>query len=376
MKLLYVEKTLAIHGGIERVLTDKLNWLVEYGGCEVCLLIANQGENPYVFPLNSKVECYDLNIMFHQIFRCPLWKRYFRLYQLRKLFRKCISERIQEFSPDVIICTRLEYIYDVMKVRGSIPVIYESHHSFLAYKFEKYSCLQRLQLRMWHHALKKTQMIISLTQGDALEWKKLNPHVQVIPNLVHLNNTGRYSDCSTKSAIFVGRFSYQKDIPSLIRVWELVSQRHPDWQLHIFGGYGDQKDQLLSEINQLGANINIVIHQPTTSIYEEYINNSMLLMTSRFEPFGLVLPEAMSCGLPVVSFDCPYGPADIITDGQDGFLIKDRSINNYVDRVCLLIENEELRYKIGKAGVLSSHRFEINIIMPQWIKLFEQLSIE
>ena len=122
----------------------------------------------------------------------------------------------------------------------------------------------------------------------------------------------------------------------------------------------------------MGANV--VMHQPTTSIDEKYLKSSMLLMTSRFEPFGLVLPEAMSYGLPVIAFDCPYGPADIISEGKDGFLIKNRDINDYVEKVCLLMENEDLRIKMGQAGILSSQRFKVNNIMPQWIQLFNQLS--
>jgi glycosyltransferase involved in cell wall biosynthesis len=100
----------------------------------------------------------------------------------------------------------------------------------------------------------------------------------------------------------------------------------------------------------------------------------MLLLTSLYEPFGLVLPEAMSCGLPVVAFDCPYGPADIITDGVDGFLIKDRDIEAFADRVCQLIESEELRCQMGKQGVVSSQRYRADRIMPMWNRLFQELA--
>ena len=105
----------------------------------------------------------------------------------------------------------------------------------------------------------------------------------------------------------------------------------------------------------------------------KYKESSILLFTSLYEPFGLVLPEAMSCGLPVVAFDCPYGPADIVNDGVDGFLIANRSIEEYVEKVCFLIENEKLRIDMGKAGISSSQRFNECIIMPQWKKLFEEL---
>lgn len=371
MKLLYVLNTMTIHGGVERVITDKLNWLVEHGGFEVCLLTANQGNHPIAFPLSPKVECHDLEIMFHQMYRYSGLKRYLQFFKLHQLFRNRLVEWIRAFSPDVIICTRLDYIPDIIKVSDAIPVVHESHNSFISYRLERLSIFQRLQIQACFRALKKVRMIISLTHGDLSEWKKLTPHVQLIPNVVHLNDTGRYSDCHSKSAIFVGRYSYQKDIQSLLQIWELVHQRYPDWQLHIFGGYGTEQDDLQSQIRE--KNVNIILHEPTTAIFEEYLKCSMLLMTSRYEPFGLVLPEAMSCGLPVVAFDCPYGPADIITDGVDGFLIKNRSIEEYADKVFLLIDNEEQRWGMGKNGLLSSQRYEASSVMPQWKELFEQL---
>jgi glycosyltransferase involved in cell wall biosynthesis len=371
MKLLYVVSELSIHGGIERVVTDKLNWLVEYGGCEVCLLLANQGENPIVFPLNTKVEYHDLSVKFHEIYHYSRLKRYYHYFRLHLIFRQKMSNYIHNFEPNVIVCTRLEYIYDVMNVSGDIPVVYEAHNSFLAYKYEKYSWKQRLQMRFLYRALKKVQMIVALTNGDALQWKRINSHIQVIPNVVHLNRTSRYSDCRSKSVIFVGRFSDQKDYHSLLQVWNIVSLRHADWQLNIYGGYGDQLDKLRSVIANNDANI--VIHKPISSINDEYINNSLLLMTSNFEPFGLVLPEAMSCGLPVIAFDCPYGPADIITDGVDGFLVSNRDINSFANIVCRLLENEELRRKIGQAGIKSSQRYDACYVMPQWMNLFREL---
>ncbi len=372
MKLLYIDKTLAIHGGIERVLTDKLNWLVEHGDYEVCLLLANQGNHPIVFPLNPKVECHDLGIMFHQVYRYSGLKRYLLMLKLHRLFRKCLIAKIQAFSPDIIVFTRIGLVCDIMKVHGNVPVVYEAHNTFLNCAMERYSWLQILQIKYWQCALRKVQVIVALTQGDALEWKNINSYVQVIPNVVHLNDSGKYSDCCSKSAIFVGRYSYQKDLESLLKIWEVVNKRHPDWQLHLFGGYGDRKEELQLDISQQGTNI--VIHQPTTSIFEEYLNSSMLIMTSRFEPFGLVLPEAMSCGLPVIAFDCPYGPSDIISDGIDGFLIKNRSINEFVDKVCLLMEDENLRKKLGRAGIQSSQIYQASVIMPQWIHLFNEIS--
>ena len=372
MKLLYVDNALAIHGGIERVLTDKLNWLVEYGDCEICLLTANQGNHPIVFPLSAKVECHDLGIMFHQMYHYSVWKRCRLFFKLHQLYRQRMSAQIQAFSPDIIICTRLDFVGDVIKVSGNIPVVYESHESYIVDEFERNSWQRKLVVKYWYHTLKNIQVIVSLTQRDALDWKKINPHVEVIPNVVHLNDSGICSDCSSKNAIFVGRFSYQKDLQSLLRIWDIVSQRHPDWQLHVYGGYGVEKDMILSEVKKMDANI--LVHESTSDIMERYKESSILLLTSRYEPFGLVLPEAMSCGLPVVAFDCPYGPADIIADGVDGFLIKNRDIDEFANKVCQLIESEELRRQMGNNGIISSQRYRADAVMPQWIRLFDELT--
>ena len=371
MRLLYVTDALINHGGMERVLIDKLNWLVENERFDVCLLLTDHGDNPIVYPLSPKVECCDLGIMFHKIYRFSMWRRPFMLYKLHQQFRQRLSEIKQKFSPDIIVCVKLCYISDVVMIHGNIPVVYESHNSFIANRLDNISLFQKIRMRFWYHTLKRVQMIVALTQSDAKEWKKLNPHVQVIPNIAHLNPVGRLSDCHSKSVIFVGRYSYQKDIPSLMRIWALVHQRHPDWELHIYGGYGPLQIELQKELCQMDSNV--YMHQPTYSIFEEYIKNSILLLTSRYEPFGLVLPEAMSCGLPVVAFDCPYGPTDIITDGVDGFLIKDRDINNYVNKVCLLMEDESLRQKMGKIGMINAQRYEANQIMPMWKLLFDNL---
>lgn len=374
MKLLYVESTLAIYGGIERVMTDKLNWLVEHGNCEVCLLVANQGNHPIVFPVSPKIKICDIGIMFHQIYRYSGVERYLKSYRLHQLFRKRLLDSIKAFSPDVIVFTRLDFASDVVSVKGDIPVVYESHNLFLSYKLDNNSFLHKIQIRLWHRALKKVQMIVALTNGDASEWKKRYPNVQLIPNVVHLNATDSYSDCSSKVVIFVGRFSRQKGFDRLLKIWTVIHNRYPDWSLHIYGGFGQEQNALVSEILQDDANI--IIHKPTTDIIEKYKNSSILLMTSRYEPFGLVIPEAMSCGLPVVAFDCPYGPADILTNNIDGLLIEDGNINEYIEKLGFLIENEALRNDLGKNGIIHSHRYDASIIMPMWKQLFDNLLLK
>ena len=370
MIILYVCDSLANFGGLERVLIDRANWLVDQRDYEVCIVTVNQGCHPISFPLHSGVSYADLNILSYQHYRLPFWKRLFKKRQLQRLLCKRMANIITEKKPDVIVCTRFDYLRVIDKTRGHIPFVYESHSACLACRFEGDSLLRQLYVRYLLLAVNKAQMVVALTKGDADEWLKLTSDVCVIPNVVNLNSSNTYSHCTSKSVIYVGRFCKQKDVASLLRIWTLVHQRHPDWSLHVYGGYGDEQEAFHKEVMRIDANI--IIHESTLDIIEKYKDSSMLLLTSVYEPFGLVLPEAMSCGLPVVAFDCPYGPADIITDGVDGFLIRQRSIEMFADKVCLLMEDQELRVKMGKAGIESSKRYDASNIMPQWIDFFKQ----
>ena len=372
MRILYINDAVAIYGGLERVLVEKINWLVEQDNYEVWLLTANQGDHPLSFPLHSKAKYDDLGIFFYRQYHQTGWKRLVKKRQLHRLFRERLADKINKISPDIIVCTRLEYLHDIVRVKGTIPLVFESHTSRWISRFEGDGFIRRLYVWYLQLAVFKIQRVVALTNGDANEWRKLTTRVSIIPNIVHLNESGMYSNCKSCSVIFVGRFSKQKDVGCLLHIWKIIHQRYPDWYLYIYSGYGDQQDAMLQEIQKMDANI--IVPTPTADMMERYQECSVLLLTSIYEPFGLVLPEAMSCGLPVVAFDCPYGPADIITDGLDGFLIRHRDMNAFAEKVCLLIENEALRHRMGQAAVISSQRYQPSLIMPQWKKLFESLS--
>lgn len=370
MKLLYITGSLAIYGGLERVLTQKANWLAE-NNYDVCVITVNQGNKPLCYQLHPKVAYKDLDVLFYKQYAYSGWKRLVKKYELNRLFKKRLAEVIKEYRPNIIISTYLEYVRKIVSVKGNIPLVFESHSSCLCESFENDGVFRKLYLYYEKLCLKKSDMVVALTNGDAQEWRRYTSRVCVIPNVVSLNTSNELSDCSAKSVIFVGRFSRQKDFSSLLKIWSIVHQRYPEWQLHIYGGYGGEMEAWLREIGQLDSNI--VVHDGSSDMLDRYKENSVFLLTSKYEPFGLVLPEAMSCGIPVVAFDCPYGPADIISDGVDGFLIKNRDINDFSDKVCLLIENEDMRIRMGKAGRMSSQRYRENIIMPRWVQLFSQL---
>lgn len=370
MKILYISDTLALWGGIERVLSCKANELAEHYGYKVCFVTTNQGSHPLLFHLAKGVCHVDLDLRLHRQYDYSVFKRILFLSRMKRLFKNRLNNEIERFQPDVVVLITIKYAGIVSEVVRSIPLLVESHSSFVSDKYDHASILSRLNTYFNRRKLKQASGIIALTNKDSLNWQTISPHVFVIPNIVQLNDTGKYSDCRSNHAIFVGRITHQKDIASLIAIWRIVNNSFSNWHLDIFGD-GELKDYYQSIVTN--SNLNIHFYKPVSNIFSQYIERSMLLLSSLYEPFGLVLPEAMSCGLPVVAFDCPYGPADIITDGVDGFLIKDRNVDLFAQRVCQLIESHELRLRMGKAGIASSKRYRSEIIMPQWVSLFNQI---
>ncbi len=371
MRIMYVTDALAIWGGIERILVEKVNYLAGNYNDTVCLLTVNQGNHPIPYPLSEKVIYQDLGILFHKLYKYNWILRIIKSIQLQNIFVKKLKNIIDEFNPDIIVLARPKLASGIIKSKGSVPLVFESHSSYKGQFVIDSSFYTRLKNYLDCRSLRHAQHVVALTQGDAESWQELNPKVSVIPNFVHLFKGSVFAECEAKSVIFVGRFSRQKDIRSLLNIWKIVHNYHPTWQLQIYGGYGEIQDDLLDIINN--SNLNIQVFKPTFDIMEKYMENSILIMTSIYEPFGLVLPEAMSCGLPVVAFDCPYGPREIITDGKDGFLIQGRDIQQFAEKVCLLIESPILRRHMGQAGVLSSQRYRAEDIMPRWKSLFEEL---
>ena len=144
-----------------------------------------------------------------------------------------------------------------------------------------------------------------------------------------------------------------------------------DWHLDIYGE-GELRQEL--EAAAKIKDMNIHIHQPTEHIFDAYRDSSILVSTSLYEPFGLVIPEAMSCGLPVVAYDCPYGPGEIVTHTVDGFLVKKFCKLDFVEKCSKLIEEQEIRINMGRSGIESSMRFKSDKIIPQWIELFEKIT--
>lgn len=379
MKIAYIYQQFTRSAGTERILIDKMNYFAERSGYEVYAVTTHQGDHPFVFPISSHVKRIDLEVRFYDLYRYGRFVRFFKWLGLEKLYSKRLNSILSDVQPDIVIastyysyivkalanshisaCKILESHLDKRYIHDNDPMNHQSIYKLLHARYD---------MMLLNHYANKYDLMVTLNALDAKDWKQYLKTI-IIPNVVHLNPTGHLCDKSSKSVIFVGRLTEQKGIHDLFNIWEMVFMKHPEWSLDIYGD-GELYDEIICKANQLDMNIHI--HVPSNDIFECYCKSALLVLTSIYEPFGLVIPEAMSCGLPVVAFDCPSGPANIINDGKDGFLIKNRDLRLFANKVCLLIESLDIREKMGEEGCITSQRYSKDHIMPQWESLFKQL---
>jgi len=373
MKVLYISQFFTVWGGLERVWTDKMNALSEIPGYEICLVTTDQRNHNVPYPLNQNVRHIDLGIRFVQQYQYKGLMRYWVYLKLVRLFKRKMKTMLETEKPDVIVSNASEFVDFILKCKGAIPLVVESHGTFnRPFHMQEMTISNRIRGYFHQKALKKADRVVALTHGDAEQWKQVNPNVSIIPNIVTMNDTGVYSDCEAKRVIFVGRLDPQKGYQYLDAIWRIVEKRHPDWRLDIYGEGADlpENKSIIPQGKQ------VYPHAQTLDILEKYKECSIFVLTSVYEPFGLVMPEAMSCGIPVVAFDCPYGPSEIITDGRDGFLIDCYNVEAFADKLCLLMENETLRKQMGMYAIQSAQRFKKEKIMPMWNIFFEDLVVK
>ena len=159
---------------------------------------------------------------------------------------------------------------------------------------------------------------------------------------------------------------------SRISAFRIVAQRHPDWTLKIYGD-GSLKDSLQNQINESGLQNNVFLMGFSNDMERALRQSSIFAFSSLVEGFALVIVEAMECGLPVVSYQCPCGPKDIITDGKDGFLVPVNDEQMLAEKICGLIEDENLRHQMAAAAREKALRYRDSSIAEQWMKLFDEI---
>ena len=376
LKLVYITPALYMAGGVERVLTLKANYFAEHFGYDITIILTEGKDKPLFYPLSNKIKVINLNIGFEKLWTCSFIRKIFVYLKKQRQFKKALTNELMRIRPDITISLlrrEINFINDIKDGSRKIGELHVNRANYRNFEANDSNFIKSLFARFWMHSLvaklKKLDRFVVLTEEDKEAWPELK-NIRVIPDPLSFLPT-KYSELKEKRVIAVGRYVYQKGFDLLLQAWSKIEKLYPDWQLAIFGD-GD-RTPYENQMKALGINDNSChLNGPTSNIQQEYINSSIFVFTSRFEGFGMVLVEAMACGLPVVSFDCPCGPKDIVKDNEDGILVENGNIEALCASLIRLMDDNSLRLIMSEAGQKNAKRFGIEQIAERWKSLFEQ----
>lgn len=361
MKLLYIVPKIKIAGGVARVLSVKANYFTEYFGYEVHILSQNE-ENDLPF------YTFNLKISFHNMILKG------NMFSFFNSFKKQVNQEIDKINPDIVLVADngLKAFLIPYIIKTKIPIVLESHGSkFIEEQSVRSNFLsksiQNLKYQFKDFSARKFTNVVALSNENLKEWN-INNSV-IIPNPCWIK-TDTISNLKKKRIITVARNSYEKGLDRLLLIWKEIGQKYPDWTLDV---YTDDIHSLKKTAIDLEIKTQINYLNFIKNIEDKYLESSIYLMTSRFEGFPMVLLEAMASGLPCIAYDCPSGPRSIILNAENGFLIPDANMEMFVEKLSFLIENEELRLKLGIHAKETSEIYNINEVMKQWKFFLENL---
>ena len=377
MKIIYCTHSTCNPGGMERVLLNKVTYLSQLPGWKVAVVTTDQNQRPPFYPFPEKVRMTDLGINYSEDNGKGAWKKITGYLRKRKEHKRKLTALLLKEKPDIVVSlypSESSFIPDIKD--GSRKVLELHYCKFFRLQYGRRGLLgwiDKLRTRQDEQIVRRFDKFVVLTNEDRRYWGNL-PNIEVIPNAaMHVSDA--YSDVMNKRVIAVGRLDYQKGFDRLVQAWQLVRHtgKFTDWKLDIFG-QGEWREMLQQMIDKAELQDSVRLNRPTKQIGEEYVKSDMLVMSSNYEGFPMVMIEAMACGLPVVSFDYKCGPKDIIQPGINGLLVPNGDIQALADAMMKVMEDEAYRKMLSLNARKVVDTYSEQAVMSQWIRLFTSIT--
>ena len=381
MNLLYCIPHLYNSGGMERVLTQKVNWLAAHTDYTITIVTTEPtptGMSDIYFPLDKRVKVVALNVDFNADYHKCLFPKWLGHTRRMRLYRQKLTDYIlrEKINLCISLCGKEIAFLNQLPCR----TIAESH----------FAKEQRTQLLMANHSgwfwallgrvrtwqlvqsVKPLERLVVLTDADKAAWEKAGcTNVTVIPNPCMLDNCQLSTIHSQfpKTVLAVGRLHEQKGFDLLLQAWKPIEKTYSDWSLRIVGE-GPKRAELEAQIELQGLK-RVVLAGATNNVLDEYEAASIFVLSSRYEGLPLALIEAMWCGLPCIAFDCPQGPAELLAEDR-GWLVPNGDIAELTAQIANALSHPEEALKCAqKAQSFAQTTYSEAAIMPQWVQLIE-----
>ena len=351
MKIIYCISSCHKTGGMERVLAIKANYLADKLGYEVHIVTTETNESGTTFMKFSdsvKIHCLDVNFLDTE--QLSLFNRFYQRRLKNKEALSKMQELVNKLAPDIIISMFSHDVYYIYKLKDKSKKIIEFHFSRMMAKMQIKLASGNSLKKIWYYLsdyfknnlINKYDRFIVLTQEDKKLWEDIT-QAQVIPNML-IKDNNQQSLLNKKTILSVGRLEEQKNYSDLIKAWSLIANKYPEWNIEIVGD-GEQRPKLTDLVSELKLTESVCLSSFTNDVESKYLNSSIFVLCSLYEGFGMVILEAMSYGVPCISYDTQCGPSSIIQNGEDGLIVPLGNIKALSESM------ESLIRKIGRAHV-------------------------
>ena len=375
MKIVYIIGGIHAANGMSDVMTRKVNWLARNTDAEMHVVLTERPDLRPFYELDERVSVVNFDLNFDRLDTLPLWRKAVLYRRLMATYRRRLTSYLMQLRADVVVSALRRDINFLTNIADGSRKIGELHFARSSYRVFSKRWLpgwcNRLVTRRWQGSLigqlRRLDAFVVLSHEDAAAWAGLS-NLHVIPNSIrdcgHATATPPHANNTVLAA---GRYTEQKGFDLLLRSWARVEREAPEWHLDIFGSGDPAPYRRLA--NELGLH-NVRLNGTTPSLADEMRSHDIFAFSSRYEGFGLVLAEAMACGMAVVSYACPCGPRDIVSDGTDGLLVEEvGDTDAFADALLQLINDETARHRMAEAAIVSARRYSEATVMQQWVEL-------
>lgn len=366
MKVLYLTEQIYLHGGAEKILIQKLNYWADVLGHQATVVTTEQkGRKPF-YPLSDKVRHVDFEIDYPDgaLFHPRNFSRFKEQYGKLKAL-------IGTFQPDAVfvLTQRLFRIITPFAAKGC-ATFYEYHTSYYGFQlgYENSSDKGKLKMRLFNKLFRWAEDrytgVVFLNKAEFEHFKR--PNGLMVPNF--FDPSAQTPDVPKKQQILsLGRLSYQKGYDLLLESWAHLEKDFPSWTLQIYGN-GENHDALQAQRERLGLQ-HAFVNDAIDDVPQKLAESAFYVMSSRFETFPMVLLEALSASVPVVSFDCPTGPSSMLIEGSDALLAAPQDVKDLAQKMRVLMQDQAKCLEMGRKGKQNVKRFSPEQVMRQWQEL-------